>query len=390
MSANMLTNQTETFGHRIKKLRFERKLSQRKLARQVGITATYISDMERLRRGAPSSQVIERLALALETSEESLYDCILVESNRAPSDVVEIIKQNPETVNLLRTVQRNRVSSKKIREITAQIGGGDMKAIIVAAGMGARMGTMTQELPKSLAIVFNGHTLLETQLQTLKSCGIHDISIVRGYKAEKINFPQIKYYLNEEYAANNILESIFYAEKEMDGDLIISYADIWYEPDVLKRLMRCDKDIAIGVDIDWKDYYLGRKDHPITQAENVIFDSDNRVVKIGKISAEKEEVHGEFIGMMRLTRRGCEILKRNYHRAKTLYSQKPFGRASLFQKAYLTDLLQEMADIGVPIHCEIIGSAWKEIDTVEDFEKALNYFEQKRRIGHEHANHRNS
>ncbi len=252
-----------------------------------------------------------------------------------------------------------------------------MKAVILAAGMGKRMKHMTEELPKCLAIVLNGVTLLETQLKALRAAGIREISVVRGYCADKIDTPGLRYYHNDAYEKNNILESLFYAEKELDGDVIVSYSDIWYEADVVKRLCRCQKDIAIGVDIDWKDYYLGRKDHPITEAENVIFDSDNRVVKIGKIAADKEEVHGEFIGMMKLTRRGCEILKRHYHRAKKLYDGKPFQRAGVFQKTYLTDILQDMADLGVPIHCEIIGSAWKEIDTVEDFEKAENAFKQK-------------
>jgi NDP-sugar pyrophosphorylase family protein len=78
-----------------------------------------------------------------------------------------------------------------------------------------------------------------------------------------------------------------------------------------------------------------------------------------------------------LTRRGCEILRRHYARAKKLFDGKSFQRAKAFQKAYLTDLLQDMASLGVPIHCEIIGSAWKEIDTLEDFEKAVNAFKQK-------------
>src|SRR3989338_6170950 len=191
-----------------------------------------------------------------------------------------------------------------------------MKAVILAAGLGKRMKHMTQDMPKCVAIVFNGVTLLEAQLKALRSVGIREISVVRGFCADKIDVPGLRYYHNDAYKKSNILESLFYAESELDGEVVVSYSDIWYEADVVKRLCRCQKDIAIGVDIDWKDYYLGRKDHPITEAENVIFDSDNRVVKIGKISAEKEEVHGEFIGMMKLTRRGCEILKRHYHRAK--------------------------------------------------------------------------
>ena len=62
--------------------------------------------------------------------------------------------------------------------------------------------------------------------------------------------------------------------------------------------MRSDHDISVVVDIDWRGYYVGRKDHPISEAENVIFNSNNEVEKIGKINTGNEEVHGEFIGMI--------------------------------------------------------------------------------------------
>ena len=163
----------------------------------------------------------------------------------------------------------------------------------------------------------------------------------------------------------------------INGNVIIAYSDILFESGVVKRLLESDHDISVVVDIDWRGYYVGRKDHPLSEAENVIFNSNNEVVKIGKIATEKkEEVHGEFIGMMKVTNRGAEILKQNFHRVKKLYWNKPFQRAKTFQKAYLTDMIQELVDIGIKVHCVIIERGWKEIDTVEDYEKALKEFKQ--------------
>ena len=51
--------------------------------------------------------------------------------------------------------------------------------------------------------------------------------------------------------------------------------------------MNSDHDISVVVDIDWKGYYVGRRDHPLSEAENVIFDSNNQVLKIGKIGTQK-------------------------------------------------------------------------------------------------------
>ena len=78
--------------------------------------------------------------------------------------------------------------------------------------------------------------------------------------------------------------------------------------------MESDHDISVVVDVEWRDYYIGRKDHPLSEAENVIFNSNNEVVKIGKIASEKEEVHGEFIGMIKLN----HIL--SYQNKETFYT----------------------------------------------------------------------
>ena len=172
------------------------------------------------------------------------------------------------------------------------------------------------------------------------------------------------------------MNSIFYAEKIINGNIIISYSDILFDTSVVQRTLESNHDISVVVDIDWRGYYVGRKDHPITEAENVIFNSNNEVEKIGKINTGNEEVHGEFIGMIKLNHRGCEILKQNFHRVKKLYWNKPFQRAKIFQKAYLTDMIQELVDIGIKVHCVIIERGWKEIDTVEDYQKALIEFKQ--------------
>ena len=105
--------------------------------------------------------------------------------------------------------------------------------------------------------------------------------------------------------------------------------------------------------------------------------SNNEVEKIGKINTGNEEVHVEFIGMIKLKGRGAEIFKEHFHRLKKIYWNKPFQRAKTFQKAYLTDFIQELVDIGTKVHCVIIESGWKEIDTVEDYSKALSCFSKK-------------
>ena len=146
---------------------------------------------------------------------------------------------------------------------------------------------------------------------------------------------------------------------------------------MVERTLDSDHDISVVVDIDWRGYYVGRKDHPLSEAENVIFNSNNEVEKIGKINTGKEEVHGEFIGMIKLSDRGTELFKQHFHRLKKFIGINLFKEQKVFKKAYLTDFIQELVDIGIKVHCVIIESGWKEIDTVEDYKKALVGFNKK-------------
>ena len=257
-----------------------------------------------------------------------------------------------------------------IKEVVSSI---NVKSIIIAAGLGSRLKGYTEVLPKCM-LMFGDKTLLERQLEVYEGCGIKDISVVRGFKKEKINYEGLNYYDNTDYHNNNILNSLFYAEEVINGNVIISYSDILFDTNVVSRLLESNADISIVVDIDWRGYYVDRKDHPIEEAEKVIFDANNEVLKIGKVITSKQDVYGEFIGMLKLSPRGAEIFKLHFNRAKKIFWDKPFQRSQTFQKAYITDLIQDMVDMGVSIHCVIIERGWKEIDTVEDYEKAIIEF----------------
>ncbi len=364
-----------TFGRYIKRLRIARNIGQREMARILEVSPSYLNDIENNKRYPPKKEIIEKIATVLEANLENLYDLAGKERNKIPPDIPSIIKKYKEIPPLLRSIDKYDLSSLELKKIKKVIEESNVKAIIIAAGAGNRLKPLTNDLPKCM-LKFGGKTLLQRQLEAFRACKIRDIVLIKGYKKEKINYPGIKYIINDNYQNNNILNSLFCAEKEIEGEVLISYSDILFEKQVVERLLESKKDISIVVDIDWMGYYQGRADHPMEEAENVIFDAENNVVEIGKIFTRKYDVHGEFIGLMKLTSRGSEILKNHFSRSKNLFLKKPFQRAPVFEKAYLTDLIQEMVDLGVPIHCVIIERGWKEIDTVEDYENALKEFKR--------------
>ena len=364
-----------TFGSYIRELRIKNEIGQRELAKKLGIAASYLNDIEKNKRTAPKMIIIKKLSLILKAELNLLNDLAGNSKKGLAPDVIDYIEKNPNIVSLIRAAKNNNLSVDEIHQIELLINKSKTKALIVAAGLGSRLKGHTENTPKCM-LDFGGKTLLERQLSSYKKCEIENISLIRGYKKDKINYKNIRYFDNDDYKNNNILNSIFYAEEEINGNIIISYSDILFEPFVVQRVLDSDHDISVVVDVDWKDYYIDRKEHPLSEAENVIFNSNNEVIKIGKIASEKEEVHGEFIGMIKLNHRGCEILKQNFYRVKKLFWNKPFQRAKIFQKAYLTDMIQELVDIGIKVHCVIIERGWKEIDTVEDYKKALTSFKQ--------------
>jgi L-glutamine-phosphate cytidylyltransferase len=367
------SNYSETFGSYIRKIRIQNGIGQRELAKKISVAPSYLNDMEKDKRAAPKNELIKKLSNILKVDLKILYDLAGNSKKTIAPDIEELINSSPSLVSLLRAIKENKINNEEIKQIEKKMTKSEIKALIVAAGLGSRLKNHTENLPKCM-LDFGGKTLLQRQLQAYNECGINDITVIRGYKKDKINYKNLNYITNSDYKDNNILNSIFYAERVINGNIIIAYSDILFDSTVVKRLSDSDHDISVVVDIDWRGYYVGRKEHPLSEAENVIFDSNNNVLKIGKIATQKEEVHGEFIGMIKLNNRGTEIFKKHFYRVKKLYWGKPFQRAKTFQKAYLTDMIQELVDNGVKVHCVIIERGWKEIDTVEDYKKALIEF----------------
>ena len=108
-----------------------------------------------------------------------------------------------------------------------------MKAIIVAAGRGQRLGAETDDIPKCMVKV-GGRPILHWQLAALAAAGVDDVVIVRGYLGDRIappaGGPRVRFVDNPEWASNNILTSLFYAEDEMRDGFLFSYSDIVFSP----------------------------------------------------------------------------------------------------------------------------------------------------------------
>jgi phosphoenolpyruvate phosphomutase len=249
-----------------------------------------------------------------------------------------------------------------------------MKAIILAAGMGTRLGKYTKEMPKCM-LKFNGKSLIEHQIETLRACGINDIIVVKGYMPDKIDLSDVKYYVNEEYADTNMVETLFKAEEEMDDDILVCYADIIYEKKVIEKILEADFDIGVTVDSKYWDYWKKRLDDPEEDTESLVIE-DGKIVDLGDTKVEKADYR--YVGLIKFSKKGVEILKKVYHDNKEKFYDKDekWLRSKSFKKAYMTCMLQAIINKGFNVMPIIIEHGWLEFDTVEDYEKYTKWIEE--------------
>ena len=247
-----------------------------------------------------------------------------------------------------------------------------MRAIILAAGEGSRMGKLTQNIPKPLLDI-NGKSIIERQLSSLKQNGILDIIIITGPHHEKFNFEKIRYVRDENFLEHDQLGSLISAKKEIDGDVIILFADIIFENTVLAKILESKSDISIAVDMNWERTYTSRPNSSFDEADKVRFEQGN-VSKIFKTMTEEDKKFeiGEFIGLMKLSKNGSKQLVNCYEKIHT--HEGKFHDARSIEKAKLVDLLQELIENKIKIDAIPITGKWCEIDTEEDLEIAKKKF----------------
>ncbi|HUG68813.1 MAG TPA: helix-turn-helix transcriptional regulator [Pirellulaceae bacterium] len=102
MTMNLLSKTSMPFGKALRAKRLEKKFTLRKFAELVGVSPTYLSQVEQCNVVAPTADRVQRMAELLgENSDEWT-----VLAGRVPEDLAEIIQESPtELCNLLRAVR---------------------------------------------------------------------------------------------------------------------------------------------------------------------------------------------------------------------------------------------------------------------------------------------
>jgi choline kinase len=159
-----------------------------------------------------------------------------------------------------------------------------------------------------------------------------------------------------------MLWTLFCAESDMEGDILIAYGDIVYSPNILKKMLKSTADIAVAIDLEWESYWRARNEDPLDDAETLKMAADGQILEIGKKPQTIQEIEGQYMGIIRCSPRGVSQLKEMYHAAKRC----GFIGGKPIRNAYMTDFIQLLIDTGHRVEAVPVKGEWVEVDTVED------------------------
>ena len=107
-----------------------------------------------------------------------------------------------------------------------------------------------------------------------------------------------------------MLSSLFCAKKILkdSNKIIISYGDIIYEPKIIMKLLRSKSNINVVVDKKWEKLWSVRFKKPIKDAESLKTDNKNNIIDIGLRVKNKNQIQGQFVGLILLNKKGIKTL----------------------------------------------------------------------------------
>jgi choline kinase len=232
-----------------------------------------------------------------------------------------------------------------------------MKAIILSAGQGSRLGHLVDDRPKCL-IDFNGRSLLDRQLDALAANGVGEAVVVTGFHdelvqaaiAERSGGPAVRTIYNPFYKVADNTGSLYMAREELSGDCLVWNGDTLVSNALMARVVANERP-GICVTIDRKDSY--------DDDDMKVVEEAGRLKAIGK--RLKDRVTAESIGLLAFRAGGAELFRENIERAM----RTPEGTTIWYLR-----VINQIAQTDDVWTLDIQGEEWGEVDFPPDVERA--------------------
>ena len=231
------------------------------------------------------------------------------------------------------------------------------KGVILAAGDGDRLGSLTATCPKVLLPVNDRGPLIKYPIEALASAGISEIAVVVGYLGDKVievlgNGSQfgvrLKYIFNFDYLGGNAI-SAYKARDWVQGEpLVLCMGDHLIEEKLVKRLVdRQAFTETLCID------YTPASHHQLAEATKVAIDDTGCIEDIGK-----DLIHWDALdtGVFLLTENFFQAIDELIPHLGTNIEMSDVSRF-LISKGHRFDT------------CNVSGRFWADIDTDDDLDQ---------------------
>ena len=233
-----------------------------------------------------------------------------------------------------------------------------MKAIILSAGQGSRLGHLVDDRPKCL-IAFNGRSLLDRQLDTLEANGVREAVVVTGFHDELVNEAiarrsgglSVRTIFNPFYKVADNTGSLFMAREELVGDCLVWNGDTLVSSELMRRVV-ANQQAGICVTIDRKESY--------DEDDMKVVEAGGRLTAIGK-RLPMETVNAESIGLLAFRGGGAAQFREAIERA----IRTPEGTTIWYLR-----VIHHIAQAAEVWTLDIRGEEWGEVDFPADVASA--------------------
>jgi choline kinase len=233
-----------------------------------------------------------------------------------------------------------------------------MRAVILAAGRGSRMGAIGEGRPKCL-VELADKPLIRRQIEALRGGGISTIGIVRGYLGNMVNVEDVTYFENPRWAETNMVMSLAAAASWLQSDsVVISYADIFYGRDIVRDLAVSSGDLVVAYDRGWRSLWTRRFADPLSDAETFRIDACGDLIDIGRRTTQIEDIEGQYMGLLKFTPHAWRAVEALLASVDT----KTRDRMDM------TTLLRTLLESSFAIKTVGLAGQWGEIDSSGDLE----------------------
>ncbi|HEV3410450.1 MAG TPA: phosphoenolpyruvate mutase [Chthoniobacterales bacterium] len=236
------------------------------------------------------------------------------------------------------------------------------RAIILAASRGSEMGVMTANVPKAMLSI-GGTPLLHKLIAQLRAAGIRQVTVVRGYAAEKVHAPDVEFVDNLEFEGTGELLSLDKARAELKGDVVISFGDILFRRHILNNLLAEPNDLVIAVDAAWeRRQAVGYVDYvSATRPYSLRYDEEEAYLVAMGSEMPREKISGEWIGLIKATARGSEVLRA---------ALDELAERNDFRRLRFDHLFNHLVSKGERVQVLYVTGHWLDLDDLDDLARA--------------------